>query len=220
MVALVARLNDVSKSFQSLSGITRVLQGVNIGIEQGQKISVTGASGSGKSTLISLIAGLLHPDTGTVEINGVSLNQLNDSARAKLRARYIGIALQSDNLIPFLTALENVELALSFGDKKVSSKNAYQLLEDMGVAHRASYLPRQISGGETQRVALAVALANNPRLLLADEIVSQLDATTAGTVMKHIFDSDMAVLYVTHNIPLANRADLQLRLEDGQVVVA
>lgn len=214
----VVQLTGVSKNFMSAGGSTIVLEGVNLAIEPGQKVSLVGPSGSGKSTLLSLIAGLLQPDAGTVKLDGVSLSDLNDDERAGMRARRIGIALQSENLIPFLSVLENVELALGFGGRRLGASQAHELLVRMGVAHRATHLPRQISGGEAQRVSLAVALANNPRLLLADEMVAQLDAATAGAVTRDIFATDMAVLFVTHDTTLADRADLRLCIQNRQVV--
>jgi putative ABC transport system ATP-binding protein len=217
MPAPVVQLKGVSKTFQSAGGPVVVLEGVDLTLEPGQKASLVGPSGSGKSTLLSLIAGLLRPDTGTVEIDGVSLSDLNDRDRAVLRSRHIGIALQSENLIPFLSALENVELALGFGGRRSGERHARDLLDRMAVAHRANHRPRQLSGGEAQRVALAVALANDPELLLADEMVSQLDETTASAVTREIFDLDTAVLFITHDPTLADRAGLKFRLRNRRV---
>lgn len=214
----LVRLNGVSKGFVDASGNVAVLQDVDFTINPGQKASLVGVSGSGKSTILSLIAGLLRPDTGTVELDGVALAGLDDDAMARLRSRRIGIALQSENLIPFMTAQENVELAQSFGPGKPCARQARNLLDRMGVAHRAAHLPRQMSGGEAQRVSLAVALANAPALLLADEMVAQLDSDTAAAVVGDVFASDMAVLFVTHDPALAARADLRLGLQDKSVV--
>ncbi len=211
-------LASVSKSFHSLNGAHLVLSDVDFEVYPGDKISLVGASGSGKSTVLSLINGLLQPDTGTITFNGTPLNSLNDDERSKLRATSVGIALQAENLIPFLTALENVELAHSFGGKGKDSVAALALLERLGVAHVASYLPRQISGGEAQRVSLAVALANEPKLLIADEMAAQLDATTADSVMEEIFASSMAVVFVTHNKRLAGLAQRQFYMKDKKVV--
>ncbi len=216
--APVVRLIGVSKSFQSTGVASNVLEDVDLTIEPGQKVSLVGPSGSGKSTLLSLIAGLLRPDAGTIEIDGAPLSDLDDAERAALRASRIGIALQSENLIPFLSALENVELALGFGGRGAGKSHARELLDRMGVLHRASHRPRQLSGGEAQRVSLAVALANDPALLLADEMVSQLDAATASAITSDIFDSDMALLFVTHDPILASRAELRLGLRDRRVV--
>ena len=212
MTAIV-RLTRVSTSFGT--GGDAVLTDVSFAIEPGQKASLVGVSGSGKSTILSLIAGLLRPDAGIVELDGVSLAGLDDAALARLRSRRIGIALQSDNLIPFLSAQENVELAQSFGPGKPNGGQARALLDRMGVAHRAAHLPRQMSGGEAQRVSLA----NAPALLLADEMVAQLDHDTAEAVVGDVFDSDMAVLFVTHDPVLAARADLRLGVQGKSVVV-
>lgn len=214
----LVKLSGVSKSFQSAGGATTVLDGVDLVIEAGQKVSLVGPSGSGKSTLLSLIAGLLRPDKGTVEFDGLPMSDLSDEERTALRTRQIGIALQSENLIPFLTVQENVELALEFGGHRSARSTAHGLLSRMGVAHCASHLPRQVSGGEGQRVVLAVAIANEPRLLLADEMVTQLDALTAGSVVDDIFNQDMAVFFVTHDTALAKQADVRLALRNGQVV--
>ena len=216
--ATLVRLTGVSKSFWSAGGASLVLEGVDLEIAAGQKVSLMGPSGCGKSTLLALMAGLLRPDTGMVAIDGQALSGLADDAMARLRARRVGIALQSDNLIPFLSAQENVELALGFGGKSDKSQRARAVLERMGVAHRAGHFPRQLSGGEAQRVALGVALANGPALLLADEMVAQLDAATADAVVADVFNSDMAVLFVTHDPALADRADLRLRVQGRRVV--
>ena len=215
----ILHMTGVSKSYRSAAGETPVLENVDLTIEPGQKASLVGPSGSGKSTLLALIAGLLRPDRGAVEVDGAALADLDDAGLSAVRSRCIGIALQSDNLIPFLTATENVNLALGFGPGKAGHGRAAELLDRMGVGHRARHLPRQLSGGEAQRVSLAVALANAPRLLLADEMVSQLDADTAKAVVRDVFDAEMAVLIVTHDPALADRADLRLRLHDRQVVV-
>lgn len=218
MAAPAIRLEGLAKSYNSSTGRIVVLEGVDLTIEAGDKVSLVGPSGSGKSTLLSLIAGLLRPDAGTVEIDGVALAELDDAGRAALRATGIGIALQSENLIPFLSARENVALALGFAKRRPSSATADMLLDRMGVAHRRNHKPRQLSGGEAQRVALAVALANEPAVLLADEMVAQLDSATAGQVVDAVFDADMAVLFVTHDIELADRAGQRLALRDHAVV--
>lgn len=214
----VLRVCGVSKSYESTTERTLVLDAVDLTIGAGEKVSLVGPSGSGKSTLLALIAGLLRPDTGTVEIDGVALAELDDAGRAALRARKIGIALQSDNLIPFLSARENVELALGFAQRRPPRGRADRLLDQLGVAHRGEHRPRQLSGGEAQRVALAVAMANEPALLLADELVAQLDATTAGPVIDAVLAADTAVLFVTHDLDLADRALHRLRLQDRRLV--
>ena len=219
MTVPIVQLQAVSKSFHSATGTNPVLRNVNLSVQPGQKVSLIGPSGSGKSTLLALIAGLLRPDKGVVSLAGAPLTDLNDEARAERRARLIGIALQAENLIPFLSAQENVELAMGFGGQQGRGKAARALLGRLGVAHRAAHLPRQLSGGEAQRVALAVALANNPRLLLADEMVAQLDAETAGQVASDVFHSDMAVIFVTHDLALAEQANVRWQLQNQQVIL-
>lgn len=217
----IVQLRDVTKSFSPAQESTAPLRGVDFAISAGAKVSLIGPSGCGKSTLLSLIAGLLRPSAGTVEIDGVAMGDLDDRARAELRASFIGIALQSDNLIPFLTARENVELAHAFSSRRSrrsAPASSDALLERFEVAHCAHLRPRQLSGGETQRVALAVAMANNPALLLADEVVGQLDGDTARRVVSEVLSSESAVLFVTHDVALADQADQRYVFVDGGVV--
>lgn len=235
--APIFRLDDVSKSYGPQNNRTEVLHGVNLTIVPGEKASLIGPSGSGKSTLLALIAGLLRPDEGAIEIDSVAMSDLHDGARARLRANRIGIALQADNLIPFLTARENVELALSLagtdpsqggcgappgrstgrGRRRSARAKALSLLERFGIAHRAQHVPRHLSGGEAQRVALAVSMANEPALLLADEVVAQLDGQTAVKVIDEVLTADFAVLFVTHDVAIADLAETQYALVDQGV---
>jgi putative ABC transport system ATP-binding protein len=218
------RLEAVSKSYGSGSSQHEVLDQVELDLPQGETTSLVGRSGSGKSTLLSLIAGLMRPDAGHVYIGEQQLDQLDDDGRAGLRAERIGFVLQSDNLIPFMTAVENVELAMGFAAGRRSAARARELLSELGIGHRMDHLPRQLSGGESQRVAVAVALANEPDLLLADEVVGQLDSTTAADVMEMIFNAsrerNLTALYVTHDEQLARQAHRVLRLADHKVVPA
>lgn len=216
----VLRIRGVSKSFGTPESPVPVLRDVDLTVMPGEKASLIGPSGCGKSTLLSLVAGLLSPDAGSVEIEGVAISALDDTGRARLRAHRIGIALQSDNLVPFLTATENVQLALAFGERparSVARRTAHGLLERFHVAHRADHLPRHMSGGEAQRVALAVAMANGPALLLADEVVAALDGETAGQVITEVLAAEFAVLFVAHHRELADRADQRYELVDHGV---
>lgn len=218
----IVALNGVSKSFATGSEATVVLDDVHLAIHPGEKASLVGPSGCGKSTLLSLIAGLLRPDSGTVEIDGVAMSDLDDRHRARLRANRIGIALQSDNLIPFLTARENVEVALAFGgrgSRRAARARAMDLLDRFDVSERAGHRPRHLSGGEAQRVALAVSMANEPSLLLADEVVAQLDGEMAARVVDQVLDADCAVLYVTHDVALADLVEHRYAF-DGHALVA
>lgn len=217
----IIRLEGVSKSFYSDGrDPVQVLCDTDLTIYPGDKASLVGPSGSGKSTLLSLMAGLLRTDSGTIEFDGVPIGDLADADMARLRAEQIGLALQSNNLIPFLSARENIELALGFGghgNRRQARLRARELLERFGVAHRADHRPRQLSGGEAQRVTLAIAMANRPALLLADEVVGQLDGETAGNVMDEVLAQDFAVLYVTHDMVLADRVEHRYHLHDNRI---
>ena len=215
----LVRLDAVSKTYRE-GGVERpVLHSVSVDLARGGITSVTGASGSGKSTLIALLAGLTLPDSGRVVFDGLDLSELDDVARAELRGGRIGIVLQSGNLIPFLTALQNVELATELGGR--DGEPADRLLAELGVGDRRHHLPRRMSGGEVQRVSVATALANGPELLLADEVTGQLDSANAEGVMRVIFDiwrrRRLTVLFVTHNRELAARAERRLVVAGGEV---
>jgi putative ABC transport system ATP-binding protein len=222
--AALVRVDAVSKSYRSGGTETRVLRAASLMLVRGQTTSLVGASGSGKSTLIALIAGLMSPEAGTISFDGQALTDLDEAALAQLRARRIGVVLQKDNLIGFLTAAENVELAIELAGGDRRAERARALLAGVGLADRADQLPRRLSGGETQRVAVAMALANDPDLLLADEVTGQLDSDTAGDVMGLILDAcrerGLTVLFVTHSSELAARAQRRLRLVDGEVHAA
>ena len=216
----LVRLENVTKTYREGSVDRAVLRDVSLDLPRGQMTSLTGVSGSGKSTLVSLLAGLMLPDSGRVVFDGNEITELDDVARAQLRGGQVGVVLQSGNLIPFLTAVQNVELALELGGGD-DGKRAASLLSDLGVGDRMHHLPRRMSGGEAQRVSVAVALANHPDLLLADEVTGQLDSTNAEQVMGVIFDTwrrfGVTVMFVTHNGELAARAERRIVLEDGEV---
>jgi putative ABC transport system ATP-binding protein len=218
---LVAAL-DVFKIYREGSIETVALRGANLELRRGQVTSLVGPSGSGKSTLIAMLAGLALPSAGRVVFDGQELTRLDEASRARLRARRIGIVMQSGNLVPFLNALENVKLAIKLAGGRRGGKRARELLGELGLRGRLHHLPRQLSGGEVQRVAIAVALANRPDLLLGDELTGELDSGTAEQVMDLILEAweqrGLSVLLVTHNRELAERAHQRLRLVDGSVV--
>jgi predicted ABC-type transport system involved in lysophospholipase L1 biosynthesis ATPase subunit len=219
--APLVRVDEVSKTYRTPAFETPALRAASFELARGETTSLVGVSGSGKSTLISLLAGLMLPDSGQVAFDGESLTDLDDSARARLRASRIGVVLQTGNLIPFLTAIENVELAITLAGGDRPAAQARELLAAVGVAHRFNHLSRQLSGGEAQRVSVAMALANQPDLLLADELTGELDSASADELMGVIFgawrERGLTVLYATHNGELAARAERRLRLADGEV---
>lgn len=221
---LVARLRDVFKIYREGLTETVALRGADIEVRRGAMTSLVGPSGSGKSTLLSLLAGLSLPSAGQVLFGGTDISRLDETARARLRADRIGIVFQSGNLIPFLNALENVQLAQRLTSKKSTGPSARELLSEVGLGHRLKHLPRQLSGGEAQRVSIAVALANDPELLLADELTGELDTATAAKVMEVLQgvseSRNLTMLLVTHNRELAARADHRLELLDGVVKAA
>ena len=219
--APLVRVDQVSKAYRGDGVETRVLHAASLELARGEMTSLAGVSGSGKSTLISLIAGLMLPDSGQVVFDGDDITDVDDPTRARLRAERIGVVLQSGNLIPFLTAVENVELAIKLADGDRPAARAGELLSELGLGRRLDHLPRRLSGGEAQRVSVAMALANEPDLLLADEVTGELDSASAEQVMEVILaawrERGLTVLFVTHSGELAARAQRQLRLVDGEV---
>jgi putative ABC transport system ATP-binding protein len=221
-------LKDVFKIYKEGTTETVALRGASMELPRGSMTSLVGPSGSGKSTLLSLVAGLALPSAGQVVVDGTDISRLGESERARLRAKRIGVVFQSGNLIPFLSAAENVELAMSIAGKRSGKQSrlerAREVLTELGLGSRLHHRPTQLSGGEVQRVAVAVALANDPDLLLADELTGELDSGTAEQVMSILAEAwhqrELTVLLVTHNRDLAARADHRLRLVDGLVSAA
>jgi putative ABC transport system ATP-binding protein len=210
-------VRDLVKSYAD----SPVLRGVYLTMNRGETVSLMGPSGTGKSTLLAILAGIMTPDSGEVRFGGQSVSALDSDARTRLRRQGIGVVLQSDNLIPFLTAAENVELALELAGANNPGRRAADLLAEFGLANRRGSYPRRLSGGEAQRVALAVALANQPRLLLADEVTAALDETSADVVMGALIraaaDRGVALLLITHSSSIAERADTHLVMAEGVV---
>jgi len=215
------RVDGLRKAYADGAVRTPILRGVDLDVRRGQIASLMGASGTGKSTLVSLLAGLMRPDAGRIELDGRDFGGLGDTQRARLRARRIGVVLQSGNLIPFLTARENVSLAIEVAGGRRPEVRARELLLQLGLAHRMDHLPRRMSGGEAQRVALATALANEPDLLLADEPTGELDSAGAehvmGVILRAWRERGLTVLLVTHDAALAHLAQVRVRLADGRL---
>jgi putative ABC transport system ATP-binding protein len=218
------RAVDVFKIYREGPIETVALRGANLQLHRGEVASLIGPSGSGKSTLIALLAGLALPSAGSILLGEQDVSRLGEAERARLRARRIGVVRQSGNLIPFLTALENVELAVTLAGGPGARRRARELLGELGVGERLHHRPGQLSGGEAQRVAVAAALVNEPDLLLADEVTGELDSQTAEQVMELILGASrrrgLTVLLVTHNRALAAVAQQRLALADGVVVAA
>jgi putative ABC transport system ATP-binding protein len=214
-------LKDVFKIYKEGTTETVALRGASMALPRGRTTSLVGPSGSGKSTLLSLVAGLALPSAGQVVIDGTDISRLGESERAAIRARRIGVVFQSGNLVPFLSAVENVELAMGIAGKRGGRAKSRAVLEELGLGKRLHHRPTQLSGGEVQRVAIAVALANDPELLLADELTGELDSATAEQVVSMLDEAsrrrELTVLLVTHNRELAARSDHWLRLVDGLV---
>jgi putative ABC transport system ATP-binding protein len=215
-------VRDVFKVYREATTETVALRGASLELAPGEFISLMGRSGSGKSTLVSVMAGLTLPTAGQVIVDGRDITRLNEADRAALRAKRIGLVFQSGNLIPFLTAAENVRLALQLAGQATGNGRARELLDEVGLAARLNHFPRQLSGGEVQRVAIAVALALDPALLIGDELTGELDSVTAERVMGVLREvrrqRHLSIMLVTHNPELAALADRQLELVDGVVV--
>lgn len=218
------RVEGVSKTYRNASETTPVFEDLDLELNRGEITCLVGPSGSGKSTIISLIAGLMVPDTGRVSFAGQDVAELSDTERSHLRSRKIGVVLQSGNLLPFLTAAENIAIATRLAGATPIPAQVAALLDQVGLADRADHLPRRLSGGEAQRAALAVALANGPELLLADEVVGQLDSTTArfvvGALEQACRERGLSVLLVTHSAEVAALGSRVVRLIDGHLEAA
>lgn len=199
-----------------------ILADVSFAVNPGETVAIVGGSGSGKSTLLGLLAGLDLPCQGTVRIDGQDLFTLDEDARAALRGRAMGFVFQSFQLLPGLTALENVMLPLELAGRADAKGSAERHLADVGLAGRSRHRPDQLSGGEQQRVALARAFAAEPRILLADEPTGNLDARTGAQVIDLMFELNRrqgaSLVIVTHDPALAGRCGRQLRLDGGRVV--
>lgn len=210
---------DLYRFYHAGDDETLALRGVSLTVDAGEMIAVVGPSGSGKSTLLACLAGLDEPDGGMVRIANEPMSRRSEAVRARLRARRVGVLFQSANLVEHLSVRENVILAQRLAEG-VDRSRADALLERLGIAERAKSRPSQLSGGETSRAGLAVALANRPAVLLADEPTGELDSVTAGRVVELLnaeANRGAAIVLVTHNPVLAEVADRIVELRDGVV---
>lgn len=215
---IVAR--NISKTVRTGTDALTILDDISLTIHRGESLAIIGASGSGKTTLLGLLAGLDAPDTGSLMLCGQVLDALDEDQRAALRKQHVGFVFQSFLLVPTLTALENVMLALSVNHRG-DTVTAREWLERVGLGHRLHHTPRQLSGGEQQRVALARAFAGRPSILFADEPTGNLDARTGAQINDLLFslnaEAGTTLVLVTHEQHLASRCDRTLRLDNGRI---
>jgi putative ABC transport system ATP-binding protein len=222
MEAAGITLDSVTKLYETPGGVVHAVEDVHLEIEPGQTLAITGPSGCGKSTLLGLIAGLEPPTSGTVTIGGHEMSSLPEPDRARLRRESIGLVFQADNLLPFLTATENVAEQLALRGARDGYARCAELLAELGLADEAGKLPDQLSGGQRQRVAVARALVHSPRIVLADEPTGALDADNSHAVMDMLLAArdrtGATLVVVTHDPSVAARLDTSLRLRDGRLV--
>ena len=213
---------NLGKSVATSDGILHILSSIELIIKSGESIAIVGESGSGKSTLISLLAGLDTPTSGSISLNGQCLTAMNEDGRAELRNQLIGFVFQSFQLLPGLTALENVMLPLELRANKNAKTLAAALLARVGLSHRLTHTPQKLSGGEQQRVALARAFVTRPAILFADEPTGNLDRKTGATVIDLLFELNQenhtTLILVTHDQALAARCQRIIKLEAGRIV--
>ncbi|MCX4530822.1 ABC transporter ATP-binding protein [Streptomyces sp. NBC_00841] len=215
--ALVA--HELYRFYRTGEEETLALRGVSLRVRRGETVAVTGPSGSGKSTLLACLAGLDEPSGGVVHVAGVRISHRPETERARLRARRIGVLLQSDNLVPHVSVRDNIRLARAAVNSG-SPQDMGELLEQVGLGHRARALPQELAGGELARAGLAVALANDPDVLLADEPTGELDGVTEQRVLallRERAEAGRGVLIVTHSAEAVRIADRVIALDDGRI---
>lgn len=222
MSTAILYINKVSKLYGKGESAVTVLKDIDLSVEKGTSLSIVGPSGSGKTTLLGLCAGLDQSTTGEIMLNGILLNGLSEDKLAAVRNAHVGFVFQNFQLLPTLTALENVMVPLELKGMRNHRKTAIELLEKVGLAHRAAHYPSQLSGGEQQRVSLARAFANQPQILFADEPTGNLDAETGALVEQLLFDLNKSagttLVLVTHDLQLAAKTDHILSLKGGRIV--
>ncbi|NJN33273.1 MAG: ABC transporter ATP-binding protein [Saprospiraceae bacterium] len=215
-------VKNLTKSYKSAGKDLTVLHEVSFKLLEGESLAIVGPSGSGKTTLLGLCAGLDNASSGSVILNEVSLNDLSEDQRAAVRNQYVGFVFQNFQLIPTLTALENVMMPLELRGSRDAEKKALILLEKVGLSNRHDHYPSQLSGGEQQRVAIARAFSNEPKILFADEPTGNLDAETKESIEKLLFDlnreAGTTLVLVTHDLDLAARTQHILTIKGGRVV--
>ncbi|WP_421868876.1 ABC transporter ATP-binding protein [Motiliproteus sp.] len=218
----IIQVHQLDHRVDARQGELVILSGLNLQVNRGESVAILGASGSGKSTLLGLLAGLDRASSGSIRLAGQPLEQLDEDQRATLRSEQVGFVFQNFQLLPALTALENVMLPLELAGHGQAATEAETLLQRVGLGSRLDHTTLQLSGGEQQRVAIARAFASNPQILFADEPTGNLDRQTGETVIELLFDlnreQQTTLILVTHDIHLAERCQRQLELIDGRLV--
>lgn len=218
----ILRVENLTKTYQSSNGPLTVLHDVSFDIQAGDTFSIVGPSGSGKTTLLGLCAGLDRATSGSVFLNDIRLDNLGEDQRAAVRNQHVGFIFQNFQLLPTLTALENVMVPMELQGQRNAEKTARELLERVGLGQRGHHYPTQLSGGEQQRVSLARAFSNRPKILFADEPTGNLDTETGDTVQSLLFDlnreAGTTLVLVTHDLDLAQRTQRIIRVKGGTVV--
>ena len=216
------QVSELEKTYPSGESELTVLQGVEFSLERGQSLAIVGPSGSGKTTLLGLCAGLDVPTAGSIQLLGTQLEALDEDGRASFRGENVGFVFQNFQLIPTLTALENVAVPLELRGITASDERARALLDKVGLAERLNHYPIQLSGGEQQRVALARAFINQPAILFADEPTGNLDGSNGSHIIDLLFElnaqQQTTLVLVTHDLGLAAMCDQQLSLKNGRIV--
>lgn len=219
---MILQTEHLTKTYESAGRKLTVLEDVNMAVEDGATVAIVGPSGSGKTTLLGLCAGLDSASSGSVILNGIRLETLNEDQRAEVRNQYVGFIFQNFQLLPTLTALENVMVPMELRKQSNVRARAWELLEKVGLRDRANHYPVQLSGGEQQRVSLARAFANTPKILFADEPTGNLDAETSERIENLIFalnrEAGTTLILVTHNNELAARTNRIIRIRGGKLV--
>ena len=219
----ILKIDQLTRRFKSGSKMLTVVDNVSFEIEEGISCAIVGPSGSGKTTILGLSAGLDQPTSGNVTLNGIDLTPLNEDERAEVRNLHVGFVFQTFQLVPTLTAEENVMVPLELRGEatKEVRKRAVQLLEEVGLGDRTHHYPTQLSGGEQQRVAVARALINNPKILFADEPTGNLDTETGEHIENLIFDLNRkegtTLVLVTHDLELADKCDRIIKIKNGEI---
>ena len=214
-------LTNVYKSFENTKGRVDILKAINLQIKAGESISIVGPSGSGKTTLLGICASLDHVSSGKISLDGKDITAMSEDARAKLRNEKVGFVFQSFQLLPTLSALENVMVPMELKGLRNVEQRARELLVMVGLEHRIKHYPIQLSGGEQQRVAIARAFANEPKILFADEPTGNLDAETSIYIEKMLFDlnaeKNTSLVIVTHDLELAKKTQRSVRINNSEL---